>query len=107
MPQEEILNQKGSLDELTRNESVAVGVSSVQVLATTKKRTMFIITNSSAGGQTITLSLGFKVAVLGAGINLAPGQQYGEANGEGFLAFQSGCNAIASAAGGTLAVMER
>lgn len=104
----EVLNQEGSLTGvLTRNDTVSVGTASVNVLQTTKNRTMFAVANTSGAGQVITLHIGFGVAVAGQGIVLSAGQTYIEANGEGFICYQGVMTAIASAAGGTVSVVER
>lgn len=80
--------------------SVAVGAASVQVAAANSARAMLLIQNTSTGGQDIYLS--FSGAATTAGIKLTPGASVllDAATPSGAV------NAIASAAGGAVAVVE-
>ncbi len=101
------LNEDGDLYQSSRNETVAVGTTSVVVFSSQKKRTEFTAYNSSTGGQTITLNFGSKAAVALAGIVLSAGQAFASSNSENFLCFQGVITAISSAAAGQLSVLER
>jgi len=96
----------GSLTNFARNDSETVGTTSV-LIAEAVERTGYTISNTSAGGQTITLNLGFNQAVANKGIPLAPGQAWVDSDGGGYLCHRGVITAISSAAGGTVAIMER
>lgn len=89
--------------------SVSVGTSSVEVLTNLgpdKTRKGFIITNTSTGGQIVTLGFG-KDAVAGSGAVLYPGGSYWEFTDPAWIVFQRRILAIASGASGTVAIQER
>jgi hypothetical protein len=90
----------------TRNEAVAVGAASIEV-SPAQERKVYTMKNNSAGAQRITLSYGPIAAVFGAGIILEPGDVVDEADGDFFRCFRGPIQAIASGAGGILAVFER
>lgn len=92
----------------TGQRTVAVGTSSVTVsrLQPIASRILFVLTNASTGGQTITISFG-QDAIAGAGIVLSPGGFYSEARDAGFQPSNDDIYAIASGAGGTISVSER
>lgn len=82
--------------------AVTVGTSSVQACAVNSGRKGMVITNASSGGQVISLAFGFP-AIAGAGIVLQPGNWWWM----DVKSFTTGAvNAIASAAGGSVAVQE-
>lgn len=89
------------------NETQTIGVTSSKVLpdrtALNERRTAFIISNQSTGGQKITLSVS-KEAALGAGIVLAVGGSWDLSANE--IPPQAQINAISDIAGGTLSVYE-
>jgi len=91
-----------------RNTSVSVGTSSVLVSPTLNEneRIVLVITNTSTGGQNISLSWG-ETAVAGRGIYLSPGSTWSESIDSGFIPIHTSIEAISSAASGTLAVHER
>jgi len=91
----------------TRNDTVAVDNTSLRVCQPNSGRSVFVLRNSSAGGQIITIAQGNVAVVAEKGIVLTPGQAYSETNGEGFQAWKGEIQAIASAAGGVLSVFER
>ena len=95
----------GTLGSFTYSATVTVGTTSISILPDQKRR-IYTVVNSSTGGQYITLNLG-RVAVAGAGIYLAPGQAWVDSNGEGYECFQGPIQAVASGAGGAVAVFSR
>lgn len=96
--------------ENLRNDSVTVGTSAVTVSLEQNnpnaQRSMIVLTNISTGGQTIYLAFGAE-AKASQGIALAVGGYHAEALDAGFKPTNQQITAIASAAGGTLAVHER
>lgn len=83
--------------------SVAVGVTSVAALAANVNRKGLVITNASSGGQVVSLALNGAAAVANAGIVLQPGNWWWMERAE----YTAGpVTAIASAAGGTVAIQE-
>lgn len=68
------------------------------------RRSQFVLTNT--GTTDITVVKGDVAAVAGSGIVLGPGDQYGEADDQGFSCWQGYVLGISSAAGGTLAFSE-
>ena len=91
--------------ELTRNDAVTIGTSALNI-STSHNRQEIVVTNTSTGGQVISLSFG-KTAEAGAGIVLLPGWAYYATRSEGFRPSSETLSGIASAAGATLAVFER
>lgn len=94
--------------EKVRNATVSVGTSSVLVSPELRagERRVFVATNTSTGGQNITLSWG-ATAIAGAGIYLTPNSTWSESVDSAFVPHWATIEAIASAAGGTLAIHER
>jgi hypothetical protein len=92
----------------TGQRVVTVGATSTVVsrLSPIARRVQFVLTNASTGGQTISISLS-QEAVAGQGIVLSPGGFYAESTDSGFVASNEDIYAIASGAGGSLAVSER
>jgi len=91
------------------NDSISVGTSTVVVSSpalTGPEREELYLTNTSTGGQIITLSFD-QEAVPGKGIVLYPTGTYGGSNGAGFRLSNKQINAISSGAGGVLSRMER
>lgn len=97
-------------DEI-RNEQVSVGTSAVNLVfrASPSPRSVFTIRNISAAANRVYLMLSDTQAAstITGGIILDQGDAYSESNSEGFKAWQGNISAVASAAGATLAVMER
>ena len=96
----------GSLTNYSRNDMATIGASSVKI-AEAVERQGYTITNTSTGGQTITINLGFNAAEAGKGIPLSPGQAWVDSDGGGYLCHRGVITAVSSAAGGTVAIMER
>lgn len=96
------------MKENVRNATVAVGTTSVIVAPPVleNQRRVFVATNTSTGGQTITLSWG-QEAVAGSGIVLTPNGSWSESVDSAFIPNNQQIYAVASAASGTLAVHER
>ena len=99
------------IKDTARNDSVAVGVTVVQLLGEAnpnRPRKFFFIRNNSTALQTITLVFGNEqAAVVGSGVVLSVGDAYFEAVGEGFEPWQRQVYGIASAAAGAVGVSER
>jgi len=91
-----------------REDTVSVGATSVQVSPETgsKQRQALVLTNTSTGGQVISLAWG-RQAVAGKGIVLSPQEHHVEAIDHGFVPLNFEINAIADGAGGSLAIHER
>jgi hypothetical protein len=91
-----------------RDDTVSVGTSAVDLSPETgsKQRQVLIITNTSAGGQNISLSWN-KDAVDGYGVVLYPGEHHVEAIDASFIPLNFRISAVASAAGGVIAIHER
>jgi hypothetical protein len=94
--------------ENIRNASVAVGVSSVIVAPRlfSGQRRVLCLTNTSTGGQIITISTGKEATAL-SGIVLYPAGSWSESIDAAFIPSNLEFWAIGSAASGTLAVQER
>jgi len=94
--------------ENMRNASVSVGTSSVIVAPEVNagQRRVLVLTNTSTGGQNISVSWG-ETAVSGRGIYLTPNSTWSESVDSGFIPSWKDVQAIANIAGGTLAVHER
>lgn len=94
--------------ENIRDESVTVGTSVVKISEsqTNAERTVLILTNTSTGGQTISLGFGAE-AKSGSGIVLSPGGFHSESKDAGFRVTNKLITAISDLAGGTLAIHER
>ena len=97
---------------IPRQTVISVGTSVVVVsneidLNATSYRKAIILKNTSTGGQKISLGIGLD-AVNGSGEVLDPGDYIIESASEGYFPTfgKFRITAIASAAGGTLAVME-
>jgi hypothetical protein len=93
--------------EATRNQVVAVGVTSVELApaAGPKERQVIVIGNTSTGGQNIAVVLSYVAG--GEGQILAPGEKMVDSSGGGYICWQGNVSAISDAAGGTCRVFER
>lgn len=91
--------------ENIRNQQLAVGATSV-LLSTARNRSELIITNSSTGGEIITIALGNE-ATANAGIVLTPYSVYYASASQGFNVWNGEIYAICSGAGGLVSVFER
>jgi hypothetical protein len=93
--------------ELPNNYTKTIGATSTVVSEQCfQQRTAIIITNTSAAGQTITISIG-QEAAAGQGIQLSVGGVYSDTRDTGYFPSNDQINAISSAVGGTVAVHER
>ena len=96
--------------EYNRNTKITVGTTSV-VASTSKEglnaiRTGIILTNTSTGAQTITVSID-SPAVSGEGIVLYPGGTWLDSKDGGGLPTQRSVNVISDLAGAVLSIQER
>jgi hypothetical protein len=98
----------GSARIIVRDSTVTVGTTSVEVSPETgtRQRNTLVLTNTSPSLQVISLSWA-REAVAGQGIVLLAGEHHVESIGEGFAPMNSRICAVASLAGGTLAIHER
>jgi len=96
------------MKENIRNASVTVGTTSILVSPSVldDERRVIVIVNTSTGGQIVSLSWGQEAAAL-KGIVLTPNGSWSESIDTAFTPNPSQVYAIASAAGGTIAVHER
>jgi hypothetical protein len=91
----------------TRNESITIGATSVQVAPTVNKsvkRSQLIITNTSAAAVA-TVVKGDLVAVSGVGIILQPNGVYIEATDGGYTCYQGPIQCVGNGAG-TVVIVE-
>lgn len=95
-------------ETIPRQLSLAVGASVVEVSPETgtNQRTLLCLSNVSIGGQIIYIGVGAD-AVANAGIVLQPTESYTEAIDTAFTPSNLRFTALASAAGGVLAIHER
>ena len=95
------------METMPNNYTVAVGTTSTKVTDECfQQRVSLTITNTSTGGQNISIGDG-EEAVVGSGIVLSPGGVYNDSMDGAYKPSNSQINAISSAAGGTIAVKER
>jgi len=93
------------IQENLRNDTLAVGTSSVLV-SPQRKRKEIVITNTSTAAQNITLTFG-KTAVAGKGVFLLPYSVWYSSQTEGFNVTNDEIYAISSAVAGQLSIFER
>jgi len=97
-----------ALNENIRNATLTVGTTSVEVspAVLTGEVNVRTYTNTSSGGQVIYLSWEDE-AVSGKGIPLYPAGSWSESKDSSFRPSNTRVNAVATAAGGTLAIHTR
>lgn len=89
-----------------RVDTVTIGATSIKI-SQAQERKVTYFRNTSTTNQVITLAFdNVNVAVAGKGIILSPGEYFLDSSDIGYRAWNGDINAIASAAGATLAVME-
>jgi len=96
--------------DTTRNESVAVGTTAVEVApaANANPRRVIYLRNTSTGVQALNVFFGSKVATSGGGgIVLKPGEVIVDASDGSYECYQGQITAVSDIAAGTLAVFER
>ncbi len=94
--------------EQVRNATITIGTTS-QIISTellAKQRRVFVVTNTSTGGQTITLSWG-QEAAAGNGIVLTPMGSWSESVDTAFSPSPLQIYAVSSAASGQVSIHER
>ena len=102
----------GTVQEATRNEALAVGITSI-VVAQPKQfldqpRKVITIRNTSPNAtDTITLNMGQNPAVASAGIVLKQNETVTDSMDGGYLPWQGTITGICATATGTLAIFER
>lgn len=95
--------------QFVQNDSASVGTTSTEILHNVmgnQKRIEFAITNTSST-QDIYLFIGNIAAVSGAGIKLTPNYSFIQSTDAGSQCWQGPVQAISSAAGGSIAIMQR
>jgi len=101
----------GFIQEPARNETLAVGVTSVIVSeARTQQnpRKVLIVRNTSgAANQIITINLGANPAVADKGIVLRQSESFADSSETGYECFQGVITAISAVAASQLSIMER
>lgn len=100
------------IQEPTRNESIAVGLTSKEVASTRtgseRPRKSIVIRNISPNAaDTITVNIGYGAAVANTGIVLRQYESFTDANDAGYICWQGVITAICATANGVLAVFER
>jgi len=96
-------------DYSERNEVLAVGVTPVLVsrAPVSLKRKNITITNTSAGGQKITIHKGIGLAVSGAGIVISPTGSFSDATiNENSKCYQGTISVISDLAAGQISISE-
>ena len=99
--------------QTVRNDTISVGATAVEIMGQTnyaRPRRFFYVRNNSTGGQVITLVFGdLQTITANQGIVLVPTAAYYEviSFGDAEEVWQSRIWAIASAAGGSISVVER
>jgi len=96
--------------QITNNETITIGTTSGQVsddrdLRSTR-RNWISLTNTSTGGQIITLAPGNVAAVALVGLVLSPGSTITLSHDQYSLCWQGPIQGIASGAGAALAITE-
>ena len=96
-------------DDKIRNAAVSVGTTAVQIglKLETGQRKSLVITNTSTGGQIITIATGESGVTALSGIVLYAGGSWSESLDSSFVPSNLEFWAIASAAGGKVAIQER
>jgi len=95
------------LPEITRNELVAVGTSSLTI-AEANPRSSIYIRNSSTGVQVITVLFSqAQLAVANAGFVLKPGEFIVDSTTAGYQCYQGKVQAIGDAVAGQVSIFER
>ena len=95
--------------DIIRNVAFSVGTTNIIIAPQLLEgqRDVLVITNTSTGGQVITIQTGDTANVVGAGIILYPAGSWSESTDSAFRPSNLEYWAISSGAGGTLAIQER
>lgn len=95
--------------ERVRNAALAVGTTGVIISNQLfeGQRTVLVLTNTSTAGQIVTIQTGEQAQTALSGIILYPGGSWSESIDATFQPSNLEYWAVASAAGGTLAIQER
>jgi hypothetical protein len=94
-------------EELITNSSATIGTTQQEIAKECyQQRSAILITNTSTGGQSISLAMG-QEAVAGVGIVLSQGGTYQDSRDGQYMPSNKQINAVSSLAGGTLAIQER
>ena len=97
------------MEDQIRNAVISVGTTPVEVTPTLiqGQRTAITLVNTSTGGQTISIQMGEQGSITGAGIILYPAGSWSESLDSAFIPTGLAIWAVASAAGGVLAIQDR
>jgi len=96
------------MQEPSRNASYTIGATSTLISQRMPEglRKVIVVTNTSTGGETITLSIG-QQAAAGAGIILSSGGSWNESQDNTFMVTSDEIWCIGSGAGAKVAIYER
>ena len=96
----------GLQQEYSRNVNVTVGATSINISPKKKRKTIYI-RNISTAAQVVTIALdNVNEAVAGVGVILSPGEYFVESSSDGYIAWSGDINAVASAAGAVVSILE-
>ena len=94
-------------NEWVRNETLAVGTTSVEV-APQRRRISILVRNTSPNAiDIITVHMGNGLAVANKGIVLQQNESFSDSTDTGYEAFQGTITAICATVNGQLSIMER
>jgi len=95
------------MEQISRNESISIGTTAVEI-SPKRKREMIYICNTSSAGQVVYVMFSeAEKASAGKGFVLQPTSTLLDCNSEGYLCWQGTITAIASGANGSVSVVER
>jgi len=101
----------GTIVEPTRNATVAVGATSVSIAEArseqNKRKVLHIKNVSTDTSIVVTVNFGFGIAAVNTGVVLNAGEAVTDTSESGYECYQGMVMAIASAAGGSVAIFER
>jgi len=93
--------------ENVRQVAYTVGTTPIQICEELERCFLYFGNETAAGAEKITIVFGNTPAVSGVGITLAAGAKFMESDSENYKVFRGKVFAVASAAGQSLAVVER
>lgn len=105
------MGQYSYLEEPTRNDSLAIPASNTLVAESRNQdnpRKALVVRNISPNAaDTISITLGFNVAVANKGIVLRQYESFTDATDSGYQCWQGAITAICATANGLLSIFER
>lgn len=101
----------GAPQEQTRNESIAVGVASVEIApnrtAQNPRKAIVVRNISDDPTKIISINQGYGAAVVNRGVVLKQYESYTDSTETGYECYQGTIKAICAVAAGALAIFER